>query len=349
MKKIALIPAYEPEETLITLIDNLKVENFQILVVDDGSGAKYAPIFARASQIVTVLTHEVNMGKGKAIKTGLTYIQKNFDSDSVVVTLDADGQHKVSDAQKICVEAEKFPGFLILGSRTFGDKVPLRSRMGNGITRFVYRIITGIAVHDTQTGLRAFTFDMIPFMLGIEGDRYEYEMNVLLVSTRKKISIKEIDIETLYFDNNQGSHFSTIRDSFRVYKNILKFAASSITGFIIDYMMYSILVLVTGAFGMSIALSVPLSNVIARITSSSVNFTINKKLVFKNQDSTLKTGIQYFALALCILIGNTFLLSYLVEKLGVNKYAGKLVTELTFFTFSWLIQKFVIFRKKDVQ
>jgi len=342
LKHIALIPAYEPDETLLKLLSELKAADYETVVVDDGSGAKYREIFMRASANALVLTHEANMGKGAALKTGLLYIEENCPADCVVVTLDADGQHKIPDAERVCADAENHIGALCLGSRAFSGKVPLRSRFGNTLTRWVFTLSTGKKVRDTQTGLRAFGASMIPILLDIDGERYEYEMNMLLTCARRDIPIRETDIATVYENGNACSHFNVVRDSAKIYGEIFKFAASSFTGFLVDYGLYSLLVVATAGLGTA---SVPFSNVTARIVSATVNFTLNKKLVFKSDKSTVTTGAQYFALAACILLGNTLLLSWLVNGLGVNRFAGKIVTEITFFTLSWLAQKYIIFKK----
>jgi len=344
--KIVLIPAYEPSDLLTDLIRRLQKAGFQVIVVDDGSGEKSNHIFKEAGRFATVLTHEQNLGKGCALKTGLAYIKEYFPENSIIVTMDADGQHRVEDAVRCCEAAAAEGEVLVLGCRSFGGGVPARSRLGNSITRFVYRLFTGTEVSDTQTGLRAFGFGFISFMLGVSGERYEYEMNVLLECSRQNIPIKEIGIETIYFAGNAASHFNTVKDSFSVYKEILKFAASSLTGFLVDYGLYSLLVIITK--GLGAAISIPLSNIVARVISASVNFSINKHLVFANKDSAVKTASEYFVLASCILAANTLILSLLVNKLGINKFIAKIFTEITFFTFSWLAQKFLIFRKKKV-
>ncbi|MGE4352865.1 MAG: GtrA family protein [Oscillospiraceae bacterium] len=342
--RIALIPAYEPTDTLTALTRKLSKAGFTVIVIDDGSGSAYCRIFTEAGGCAHVLTHHANRGKGCALKTGLNYIKAHFPKDAVVVTMDADGQHSIKDAVRVCAAAEANPGCLFLGSRSFGGDVPARSRFGNTVTRKVYQFFTGVPVSDTQTGLRAFGADLVPFMLGVNGERYEYEMNVLLACAKEKIPIREVGIETIYLDNNAASHFCTVKDSLRVYREILKFAASSFTGFLVDYGMYSLLVILTG--GLGTAVSVPLSNITARIVSASVNYMINKHYVFKNKEGGVKTAAQYFALAACILGGNTIFLSYLVSGLGVNRFAAKVVTEITFFTLSYMVQRFLIFRKK---
>jgi len=344
-RKIALIPAYEPTKTLPELARQLYRAGFQPVVIDDGSGEAYREIFVETAHYAFVLTQETNMGKGCTLKLGLSYIKERYPSNSVIVTLDADGQHSVVDAVRVCNTALWNMGALVLGCRSFGDSVPARSRFGNTVTRFIYRITTGVNVSDTQTGLRAFGMELVPFLLDVSGNRYEYEMNVLLECSRQNVPIKEVGIQTIYLDNNSSSHFSTIKDSFRVYREIIKFASSSLIGFIVDYSMYSLLAFMTA--GLGAAVSIPLSNIAARIVSATVNFSINKKLVFKNSGSTAKAAVSYIILAICILAGNTVLLSFLVNYLGFNKYASKIFTEITFFTASWLVQKFIIFGKRE--
>ena len=343
--RIALIPAYEPEFLLLNLLYKVQNAGLTAIVVDDGSGPSFSNIFGQMAELATVLTHPKNYGKGRAIKTGLQYIEKHFSDGYTVVTMDADGQHQVSDAIRICEEAERQPDTLILGSRRLRENVPLRSRVGNTVTRCVYSISTKVHVHDTQTGLRAFSAALLPSLLDIAGERYEYEMNVLLEFARRKIPIEETTISTIYIDNNTGSHFDTVKDSCRVYKEIIKFSVSSLISFLVDYSLYSLLIVLTGGLGVTTGLTV--SNVTARIISASVNYTINRKLVFKSEKSVWKSAVQYFILAAAILAGNTLVLGMLVGLMGINQYGAKLLTELLFFIISWLMQRFFIFRKKE--
>lgn len=342
---IALIPAYEPEPLLIDLLHELQETGFTSVVINDGSSSAYTEIFEQASQLSVVLTHEVNRGKGCALKTGLTYIGKHFEGNYAVVTLDADGQHQVYDALRACAAARNAPGTLILGSRNLDEDIPLRSRFGNTITRWIYSLTTGLHVHDTQTGLRAFGASLVPFLVSVSGERYEYEMNILLECAHRKIPIREIEIATIYINNNSASHFDFIKDSCRVYKEITKFSASSFIGFLVDYGAYILLTAITSGLGASVSLRI--SNIAARIISSYVNYTINRKLVFRSGQGALKSAAQYFALAAVILAANTFLLSFFVESLGMNRYAAKIAAEICFFIISWLTQRFLIFRKKE--
>ncbi len=342
--RIALIPAYEPEPQLIKLLESIEEQGFCAIVIDDGSGAAFSNIFQGASRFATVLTHAQNRGKGCGIKTGLQYISAHFTPPYTVVTMDADGQHQLSDALRVCERAEYNPNALILGSRSLKENVPFRSRFGNTVTRVVYQSSTGVNVHDTQTGLRGFSSALVPVLLDIEGERYEYEINVLLEFARREMRIEEIEIPTIYFANNSGSHFNTLKDSFRIYKQIIKYSASSFVSFMLDYALYSLLAVMTAGLG---SISLTVSNVVARLVSAGVNFIINRKLVFKSEQSVWKSSLQYFSLAVVILAGNTLVLNRLVGNLSMNRFAAKMITEVFFFALSWMIQRFLIFRKRE--
>lgn len=336
---VALIPAYKPRDYILTnILKQLKAVGFRIVVVDDGCGPDYAGQFRNFSLFATILTHTANQGKGAALKTGLSYIREHFDENSIVVTLDADGQHCVEDALKLCKLAEQLPDGLVLGSRDLKGNIPLRSWFGNTITRLIYYLSTGLRVYDTQSGLRAFHSKMLPVLLEISGERYEYEMNVLLEFARKKIPIHEMKIQTIYSENNASSHFNVMRDSYRIYKEILKFSAASFIGFLIDYILYSLLFLFTA--------NLRLSNIGARIVSSVTNYTLNRRFVFKSNSSLVKSAIQYFLLAAVILFGNTVVLEILVKRYGIHQMIAKVFTEIIFFTLSWITQRSIIFRRR---
>lgn len=332
MRKIALIPSYEPDYNLLKVVKNMKSENFTVVVVDDGSGEKYEKIFKECASFSKVISYDSNKGKGYALKKGLKYIKENY-GDSIIVTIDSDGQHTSKDAIRLCSLIEKNKDTLVLGMRPRDKNVPLRSILGNSITRFVFKKVAKQDVYDTQTGLRAFSSNLIDFLLGIKGDRFEYEMNVLLNCSRENIKIKEVEIETIYIENNKKSHFNTIKDSYRIYKEIIKYSLSSIISFVIDYSFFIIF---------SIFFNISLSNVLARIISASFNFIYNRKVVFKSKRKLKDTLIDYVVLAVFILLFNTIILNLLVN-IGINKFFSKILTEIILFFISYGIQKNYIF------
>lgn len=337
-KYIALIPAYKPEELMLELLPKVKEANFEIVIVDDGSGEEFAERFRIASEYGKVISYMPNRGKGYAMKTGFEYIKEHFPEGGVVVTIDADGQHKVEDALRLCQRVDERPDALVLGSRKLVGKVPLRSRFGNFVTRCVYHVSTGLKVHDTQTGLRAFHTSMIPQMLEVTGDRYEYEMRVLLEFARRHITMEEIEIQTIYINDNSASHFNPFKDSFRIYKEIFKFSAASLISFAVDYLLFTLFTILTLP-------PVP-ANVLARVASGTVNFCLNREFVFKSKGNIFKAAIKYILLAAFILAGNTALLWVFINVCNMNDFVAKIITELIFFTVSWVLQKCFVFKKK---
>ena len=338
----AVIPAYEPDEKMLAVIDDISSStDFSIIVINDGSGEDKLPIFREAAKKATVLTHEVNKGKGRGIKTALEYIKQNENDTVGIVIADADGQHKTEDIIRVSQALKASPDKLVMGCRKFSGKIPLRSKFGNKVTRFVFSFAAGVKVSDTQTGLRGFSSELIPFMLSVNGDRYEYEMNMLLECAREGIKFCEVPIETVYLENNESSHFNPIKDSWRIYRDILKFSCSSLLSFCVDYLFYSIFALISN--------SVVFSNIAARVISSCFNFSLNKKFVFKNKESIAKTAAKYFILAGCILAANTVLLELCVKYLIHNKYISKIIIEVLLFFISWAAQKSFVFRKKDCE
>ncbi len=343
-KTTVLIPAYEPEDTMIELLCELKEKtDWNIVIVDDGSGPDFAPLFDKARDLASVTGYTENHGKGYAMRRGMVYIKQYFPDTDIIITMDADGQHKVHDAMRVVKKSAALGRSLVIGSRAFTGKIPFRSRFGNGMTRFVYSLATGSKVTDTQTGLRAFHMDSLEYMLTIPGDRYEYEMTMLLQCPRDGIPIVEVPIETVYLNDNESSHFNPLKDSIRIYKDILKFCASSIASFVVDFVLFNLFTFITGG----LAQSVVISNVAARVISSVFNYTVNKRLVFQKKGDVAKTALQYFLLAAAILAVNTVILSLIVKYILPIKWMAKVIVEVICFVASWFIQRFVIFKKAE--
>lgn len=295
MERTVIIPALNPDEGLREIVErNWELEN-QIILVDDGSDKKYERLFWELGEKCIVLHHEENRGKGEAIKTALKYIKEELWECRVVGIMDADGQHLPDDMEKLLMKAAAEPMALIVGSRTIDRNVPWKSRMGNLITRRIFRMKTGVEVSDTQTGLRAFSTRLLDFMLDIEGERYEYEMNVLVTCAKANIPIIEVPIETIYHDKgNSCSHFRKVRDSVRIYRQLLKFSFVSFSSFLLDYVMLAGLILVLNNVLLQIFLAVyiPLypAKILTECTLFLISWLIQKKLIFSVRKSV---GIKY--------------------------------------------------------
>lgn len=215
-----IIPALEPESGLCRQIRELQEKiPSQVVVIDDGSGRDYREIFDRIEKMAgcIVLHHGENRGKGQALKTGFRYVRESVGKACRVLCLDCDGQHLPQDGVRLLRTAEKHPDTLVLGVRDFsGKEVPWKSRLGNRISSVLFRVFSGIYLADTQTGFRAFDGMLLDQMLEIPGDRFEYETRVLFACAEQGIPVRTEKIETVYLNENAGTHFRPVQDSLRV-------------------------------------------------------------------------------------------------------------------------------------
>lgn len=224
MKVVPIIPSLNPDEKLIKLVDDLKKEYSKIIIVNDGSDSDQ--IFNKLKKIgeCIILTHDINMGKGEALKTAFKYYQSHLYKKYLgVITVDSDGQHLPVDTIEMSKILEKEDKF-VLGTRLFNTKeTPFRNKLGNRITSKVFKWVYKVYIKDTQTGLRAIPNRLINEMIKIPGSRFEYELNMLIKLVKQKEEIIEYDIKTVYLKNsNKKSHFKVIADSIRIYKTMFK-------------------------------------------------------------------------------------------------------------------------------
>ena len=310
--------------------------------MDDGSGAEFRTIFDRVPDFAVLLRHEVNRGKGAALKTAMQHVLDALPDCDLALTADADGQHKYADILRVNQVARDNPGALVLGSRKFEGEVPFKSRWGNAITRQVFAIASGAKVYDTQTGLRAFGREAMEQFLKIPGDRYEYEINMLLAAAQSGRPIVEERIATVYIDDNSSSHFHPVRDSFKIYMCILKFGCSSLIAFAIDFVMLLLLSRLTAGLGAELSLVV--SAVGARLVSASANFCINRRVVFKGNETLGKAIAKYAALAVGILAVNYLLLRLLNIVLRWPLALSKIIVEVLLFVVSFVVQGKFVYR-----
>ncbi len=359
---VILIPSLEPDDRLPAYIRKLKEGGLaHIIVVDDGSGADYRPIFDETASVedTVVLYHEVNQGKGVALKTGYRYILEHLPDISGVITADADGQHTVEDCLHLAEELESGKRALFLGSRDFNlEIVPPKSRSGNKITSAVFKLLYGQYLPDTQTGLRAFRKEELPFMIQVEGERYEYEMKVLIACSRAGIPMIPVTIETIYENDNEGTHFHPIRDSWRIYKVLLgsfiKFMGSSLICVFVDQILSNVLlhwlfpllhinVQWRLPLGMKID-NTSLANYAARLVSAVLNFKLNKELVFKVKGQR-GAGFRYTVTAVAIVILSTLGIKALMYT-GLSFTIAKLITDTILYFVSYRLQQRWVFREE---
>jgi len=315
LSKISVVlPSLDPDEKLKAVIDGLLQYGFSdIIMVNDGSKEENLHYFLEEAALhpeIHLLHHQVNRGKGAALKTAFTWFLQNRPDALGVVTVDGDNQHHPADTRSCC-EHMLETGHLTLGCRDFNQPhVPARSRFGNHTTSLVFKIFCSMTISDTQTGLRAIPREDLIILNEVSGDRFEYETNMLLALKTNGIPFDEVKIRTVYIEENKSSHFRVIRDSWRIYKLILahffRYTASALISFVVDSGMVFLLTKLLSAL-LGDPLLGTVATVGARAVSSLLNFFMNKQLVFRSKAGTAASMLRYYALAIPQLIVQTLL------------------------------------------
>ena len=343
---IIIIPALNPDVSLTNYIQELKSVGFSnILVVDDGSECKNIFMELEKKFECTIFTHAVNMGKGRALKDAFNYCLVNHKRKSVI-TVDSDGQHTVKDVVRMKHALEEHSDSLILGVRKFeGNNVPQKSSFGNRITRSILKFLYGGNISDTQTGLRGIPCDLLSRYVTLFGERFEYETGMLIETLQSKIPIHEIEIETVYFDNNSGTHFRPIADSWAIYRLIfavfIKYSLSSMSSALIDLTVFQLLTLILA--GTSMGIMVWIATIGARIISSLYNYYINKNVVFRANVHSKNTFVKYYILCICQMCASALGVYFLWEFAGMPELITKIIVDGILFVLSFQIQKKWIF------
>ena len=334
LSKISVVlPSLDPDEKLIAVVDGLLEYGFSdIILVNDGSKPENLHYFhdlAAQHPEIHLLHHEVNKGKGAALKNAFRWFLENRPEGFGVVTVDGDNQHHPADT-RACCEHMLETGNCVLGCRDFSQPdVPPRSRFGNRTTSMVFKVFVGMTISDTQTGLRALPRKALETLVDVYGDRFEYETNMLLAFKTGAIAFDEVKIRTVYIEENKSSHFRTFVDSWRIYKLILahffRYTLSSLTSAVVDTGAYSLLSWLLRGILKGFALTAA-AGVTARVISSLLNFYMNKQLVFKTKVDTKKAMIRYYMLALPQMAAQVLLTQGVYALLSISDSAGGLRT-----------------------
>ncbi|MEW6055156.1 MAG: bifunctional glycosyltransferase family 2/GtrA family protein [Bdellovibrionota bacterium] len=338
---VLIIPAYQPERRLVSLVDDLLASGFpSILVVDDGSAPEKTPIFdeLRKKNGVSVLSHAVNLGKGAALKTAFNHILVHMKESFGAVTLDADGQHLPADVLKVAAGLKSNPNSLILGSRDFKEGVPLKSAFGNTLTRHVFHFLIGKKIRDTQTGLRGIPSSLMRDLLVVPSSRYEFELDMLVIATGKRVALIEVPISTVYIDGNRGSHFNPLLDSLRIYFVFLRFVFSSLLTYCADLVVFTV--------AYALAHNIFFSVVVGRASGAAVGFMTSKSFVFKSEKNAKETLVKFFLLWLSLLGISYGLMILFVEALRFNVYVSRVTVDSVLFVFNFLVQRDLIFGER---
>ncbi len=343
---VLLIPALNPDRKLLDLLGRMKdIWTDPIVLVDDGSDDGHRGIFAEAEALgCAVVVHAKNLGKGRGLKTGFNYILTHCPDAIGCVTADADGQHTPEDIGACADALRAKPEALVMGCRDFSAAgVPIRSQLGNRITRSVMRFLCGVRTTDTQTGLRGISRAFMLHMLDVPGERFEYETNMLLETRSQEVPIHEVSIQTVYLEGNKSSHFNPLLDSVRIYKLLLKFCAASLIGFVVDILLFALFLRIFRGMTVYIVEPIIAATVLARIISATVNYLINHKAVFKSKKSSRRSFPRYALLCVIQMLLSAALVTWFSGIMTVSSTLIKIVVDLLLFLLSFQIQRRWVF------
>ncbi|WP_027108677.1 bifunctional glycosyltransferase family 2/GtrA family protein [Lacticigenium naphthae] len=352
MKKcLIVIPAYNPDSELLTYVENLVQFGFDsILVVDDGSAPEKKPLFDKleAYSEVTLMCHATNLGKGRALKNAINYFMNlpNQKQWSGLITVDSDGQHLVEDVIKVHKELIGSATSLIMGTRQFdkGD-IPIKSKLGNKVTKVLFKLMYGKTINDTQTGLRGITKDILPQFIKLFGERFDYEIHMLIAAVKNKVDIKEIPIQTIYLNGNSESHFRPVMDSLEIYgllfRNFFKYMGVSLMSFLIDISFFQLFIVLLGT--LTASRRIVLASILARIISSLFNYGSNKLYVFKSEKNIQSTVFKYYLLVVLQVASSAALVYFFYSLTGISEIFIKVLIDGLLFFFSYRIQKSLVF------
>ena len=349
MNVTIIIPSLNPDDKLLQVVNGLIEKGFEdIVLVNDGSDENHMDPFKIISDYKQchILHHEVNKGKGRALKTAFEYCIKNRQNIAGVVTVDGDNQHGAQDIYDCAKKMIELENHIVFGVRDFsGDDVPPKSKFGNNMTKFVFKTFCGLNISDTQTGLRAIPYEYLPIMTEIKGERFEYETNMLLEMKKQLIPYTEHSIHTIYIEENASTHFRPIMDSVKIYGVIFKFLTSSLLSAGVDIIVFTILSFILG--DMESVSRIFIATVGARIISSLFNYTCNRKAVFKAGSSIKKSMIRYYILCVCQMLVSYGLVWIITDWLALGKIVTvivKMLVDTGLFCISFKIQKNWVFK-----
>lgn len=336
-----VVPAYNPGEIVIGVIERARNHADTVVIVDDGCDAENRAHLERCANLpgVSLLAHDGNRGKGCALMTGIGHCLDRMRAGDYILTMDSDGQHAPENIAKFrSLLAERSNVHFALGERLDTGSMPIKSRIGNGVATALFRLQTGTSIRDTQTGMRLLSE---PFARRVYGEvrpgRYETEMDMLMLAVHSLARIDSVGIETIYIDGNSATKFRALADSWRVLTRLVRYTLVSIGSFLLDYLLFVVLSHVAG---------VPylIANVAARVVSAVANFTGHKMFSFRSAGQTLPKAARYvLAVALALSMASV-LLFIAVEFLAIGSLIAKPLVDLLVFLINFAMLSRFVFR-----
>lgn len=215
---LVLIPALNAERSIGDIVRGCRAKNLTVAVVDDGSSDRTGEIAREAGAVL--LRHEVNRGKGAALKTGFVYALDN--GYEGVITLDADGQHLPTEIPKLIDARESSGADLIIGGRAhlFEHMLP-RRRVANRFSAWSIAKASGTGVSDSQSGFRFYSAGLLR-SVKLRSDGFDMESEVIVRAGRGGFCVITIPIELGFVDGVITSHYEPLADTLRIAWTVVK-------------------------------------------------------------------------------------------------------------------------------
>lgn len=347
---VIIIPAYNPDKKFSVFLRDLNKAGYnKIVVINDGSKEETRQFFdeAKNNYHCVVLSHSVNLGQGRAYKTGFNYYISeckqggDFENTIGIIQCDCDGQHHIDDINTCAELLRRYPNKFILGVRDFSKKeVPFRSRLGNNCTTFIFKVFCGLNISDTQTGLKGIPASIIPNLMEVSGERFEYASSVLLEIKKQGIEIVQFPIQTIYINGNETSHFNPLFDSIRIYSLIFKYLISSLSAFVVDVIIFSIFLSI---FRGMIDNYIIVATYMSKLISCAYSFFINKNLVFHNGGRFFPTAFKFTILCIIQASLSGIFVNKMVCLTAWHEIICKVIVDTILFFLSYQIQNRWVF------
>ncbi len=337
--RVAIITDCSPEEETLKFVETLKKEGiFSVLVLNRLGDDDFSK---KAKDLGAVICCGLE-GETVALCASLAYVRETFVPPYSVALVPFNGCSDIECIFKVFKTVEHTPDAFAVSQNVIGKgKFFLKGKIV--ARKFLYRHFTGAEIYGDQSSALGFSDRLLPSFEKLPDNSYEYHIKFLMRCREKGFRVSEVSVPAKFGNSGWTVQKSSLRSFFKRHMNVLKFCMSSFSAFLVDYLVYS-LILAYSEKHINVV-NLTFANVFARIISSTMNFTVNRKFVFKAETGLLKSATQFYTLAAIILLGNSILLNFLANVLGINHYFAKIVTEMTFFLLNWTIQSMFIFKK----
>lgn len=327
---VILMPVYNPDERIVNYVKKLKENNYQVVLINDGSKSEYHSLFEKMVHDCKIISYPFFKGKGYAIKEGIHYIKEHLQDKKGIIILE--NEYDLIHINHIRTLINKN-----------SQKMWVVHHKGKRFLTKLFSMIYNKEFIDVDSELFAFSMNYIDQMMAV--DENCYEVQSLIQSVQNNQEIEEIQLE----NKQEPFHLKnkTIQIMYVIFLHLIRFISSSIISSVIDVLLAWILLDILKLWMTSDFWRIALSSLIARILSTIVNYVINKKYVFKGKNNSKQTAIRFLILTIVITILST-LFVYAASSLHImSEKLAKPVGDLLLFLLSYSAQTKWVFKNNE--